>query len=81
MRQPHIRTAGALTYPEIQRRIAELQRNGGATILPITDEEIAAKRAIETSRGEPYAETEWNEAAANLRAFVGLLSEWSEREA
>jgi hypothetical protein len=67
-----------LSYAEVQRRIAEFQADGGATILPFTDEELAARRAIETRRGEPYAEAEWKQAAANLRAFFGVLAEWQQ---
>ena len=66
-----------LTSTEIARRIAAFQRNGGASILPITDEEIAARRVLETRRGEPYAEAEWKEARANLRSFFGVLAEWN----
>jgi hypothetical protein len=66
-----------LSHADIQRRIADLERSG--TTLPITDEEIAARRSFETRRGAPYAEAEWKEAKANLRAFIGLLAEWSAR--
>jgi hypothetical protein len=66
-------TVKPLGYADIQRRIAELERSG--VTLPITNEEIAARQSIEKRRGEPYAEAEWTEAAANLRAFFGLLAE------
>ncbi len=65
-----------LTVLDIQRRIMELQCSG-ATLLPITDEEIEARRTIEQRRGYPYEDTEWREDAARLRAFFGILAEWS----
>lgn len=63
-----------LTYAEVQRRIAELQRSGAT--LPITDEEATARASIESDRGTQYSDTQWSEAAANLRAFFGILAEW-----
>lgn len=66
----------SLTYSEIQRRIAEVQRT---TTLPFTEEELAARAAIEAHREEPYAEAEWTEAKSNLRAFFGILAEWNAR--
>lgn len=68
-----------LTHAEIARRITVIERHAGATIIA-TDEERAAREVIESRRGVPYAEAEWKEAAANLRAFFGLLTEWKRNE-
>ena len=63
-----------LTYAEIQRRIAELQRSGAT--LPTAKEEAMARSAIETKTGVSFTDAEWSAGAANLRAFFAVLAEW-----
>lgn len=74
--------ARPLNVVEIRRRIAALQRSipKKAPITVASLKEAEAREAIESRRGTPYSDSEWDEASSNLRAFFGLLGEWSQDE-
>lgn len=66
-----------LTHAEIEQRIADT--DPAPALVGTLGNETSARGGLEALRGAAYSEAEWDEAAANLRAFVRLMAEWSAR--